>query len=401
MTVPGKNFEKELQKSAVTEIAQDVWLLEGFIGDKFFREPPSSNIYIFRDGDSLLILDTGTHQLYRQRMLDIIKRYKAEGVKRITLMLTQGHFDHASNNTVVLESGLEWRFLLPEPEVQTINFFDDALKDFHNLEEYYDVYSTMFPWGGETAPIRMANTLSPRLARRAVKFAFGHLFNGIQTLADKAEILSLESRVTKRIGTVELTGWEVGRFFAIHDASHTPGHISLYDPENKLLISGDVTIEINPAFFYSSVDKCQEACGWFRQMAEEGNVVLAGDSHRSKTFFPELFDRYGMEALHPIELADIAQGRDRCVDFFSMFENYYKELKNEVLSAHSRTGEATVAEILEELLASRAPSVRLKKAMQFPQFPSRMDVLVAKVLKDAGVTPRHEGKRIVLAPVTA
>ncbi len=393
------DLERELRKSTVTEIAPDVWMLEGYIGDEFFTKHPSSNVYILRDGDSLLILDTGYHAFYRQSMLKIIERYKKQGVKRLILTLTQGHFDHASNNVIALESGLDWRFLLPEPEFRTINLFEDMMRDLRELAEFENVYSTMFPWKGRTAAVRIAEKISPSLAAAMVRASFWRVMGGIQTLADKAESLTLKSRVKQRFGSVELQGWEVGRFFLIHDASHTPGHISLYDAQNKLLLAGDVTIEINPAFFYTSVDRCGEAAGWFRQMTEEGFVETVGDSHRSKTFMPGIFEKYGLNPLHKTQVADAIRGRNECAAFFGTFENYYRDLKQEALAAHARIGDATVGEIVEELGTSKNSSVQLKKAMVFPKFPSRMDVLVSSVLRERGAKPRKEGKRIVLSPV--
>jgi glyoxylase-like metal-dependent hydrolase (beta-lactamase superfamily II) len=393
-----RSLERELKRSVVLEIAPDVWMLEGFLGDRFFVEAPSSNMYMLRDGDSLLILDTGNYGLYRGRMLEIIERYKRNGVKRITLMVTQGHFDHAANNTVVLESGLPWRFLLPEPELPTISFVNDVLQDLERLGEYESVYTTMFPWSGRMAVVRAAGTLSPALARRLTKAMVQKVMGGIETLAGQAELLSLDSRVTRQVGSVTLTGWEVGRFFAIHDASHTPGHICLYDPDNKLLLAGDVTIEINPAYFYSSMDKCREACGWFRRMAEEGTIELAGDGHRSRTRFADILDRFGASPLHETQTAHVMEGREACAAFFSTFERYYGQLQQEVINAHRRIGDSTVGEIVEELVSSRSPAVQLKKSITFPRWPNRMDVLVASVLREAGVIPRREGARILLAP---
>jgi glyoxylase-like metal-dependent hydrolase (beta-lactamase superfamily II) len=391
-------LERELERSTVVEIAPDVWMLEGYLGDEFLTRPPSSNVYVLRDGDSLLLLDSGKHAFYRERILQIIDRCRADGVKRITLMLTQGHFDHAFNNDVVLETGLPWQFLLPAPEVGRLDFAEDALQDLVMLGEYEDVLTTMFSWSRETAPVRVVEKISRSLARKLLRFSFTRLMGGARTLTDRAQILSLESRVKRRFGSVELQGWEVGRFFAVHDASHTPGHISLYDPENKLLLAGDVTVEINPAFFYTSMRACTEAAGWFRRMAEEGLVELAADSHRSKTFFPELFEKYRMEPLHETQLADAVRGKDACAAFFGTFEDYYRMLQEEVISAHRRIGPSTVGEIVEELRASPAPAVRLKCGLKWPAFPSRMDVLVASVLKEAGVTPERQGNRIVLPP---
>ncbi|MFW6113306.1 MAG: MBL fold metallo-hydrolase, partial [Actinomycetota bacterium] len=271
--IPG--LEKELQRSKVVEITDDIWMLEGYISDNFLFKPASCNVFMLRDGKSLFILDTGTYPFYRERMLELMRRYRRVGVKRLTLMLTQGHFDHACNNDVIQEAGIsDWRFTLPQPERGVLDFLSDWIRDWRNLEEYYDPY-TMFPARGSTAVINMAGRISKRLARALLRGNFAMLFRGVKTLAEQAEILPLENRVKRNFGGVELEGWEVGRFFAVHDASHTPGHISLYDPENKLMLSGDVTIEINPAFLYSSLDRCIDYCDRYRRMAEEGYIEPA------------------------------------------------------------------------------------------------------------------------------
>jgi len=394
--VPG--LEKELQRSRVQEIAKDVWMLEGYISDNFLFKPASCNIFILRDGDSLYILDTGTYPFYRERMLELMRRYKKDGVKRIVLMLTQGHFDHACNNDVILEAGIsDWDFLLPEPEIGVIEFLSDWMNDWQNLEEFYNPY-TMFPARGSTAVIHLAGRISVGLGRVLLRSNFAILFRGVRTLADRAQVLPLQGKVKRSFGSVELEGWEVGRFFAIHDASHTPGHISLYDPENKLMLSGDVTIEINPAFLYSSLDRCIDMCAKFRRMSEEGYIELATDSHRSSTFFPLVYEQFGMEPLHRIQLADVAKGKEECAAFFGTLGDLYGGLKREVMAAHSRIGEATVIEIVEEMAASGDAAVKLKMAMRFPDFPSRPEVLVAEVLKSMGAPRRREEKRILFAP---
>ena len=56
----------------------------------------------------------------------------------------------------------------------------------------------------------------------------------------------------------------------------------------------------------------------------------------------------------------------------------------------------TPREIVEELDSSGNDAVRLKRGMLWPAVPSRMDVLVAHVLKNAGISPVREGSRIVL-----
>ncbi len=394
-----KNLLKELQQSSVREIAKDVWLIEGYLGDNFLNVPPSSNCYMMRDGDAMYIVDTGYYPLYRARMIDIINRYKKEGVKRVVLMLTQGHFDHASNNVILEECGLPWQFLLPEPEVKTINFLDNFLEDIESIGEYEDVFTTMFPMKGQMMALRAANAVSTKLAKKLLSLSIGQIMGGIKTLADKATILYLKDRVTKRFGNTELIGWETGRFFIIHDAAHTPGHISVYDPENKMLLTGDVTIEINPAFFYSSVGKLIEASKAFADITKDGFVELVADSHRSKTFTSMLYEKHKINILHETQLGDEIRGKDKCEAFLRTFHKYYSDLKKGVGDAHARVGAAEVKDIVEELNALPNAAVQFKKALFFPDFPSRMDVLVAEILKETGVKPRREGNKILLAPL--
>jgi glyoxylase-like metal-dependent hydrolase (beta-lactamase superfamily II) len=395
LSLPGQ--EKELRRSFVQEIAPDVWMLEGYISDYFLIKPASSNVFLLRDGDSLLLLDTGTYPFYRERMLELMRRYRADGVKRINLMLTQGHFDHASNNDVILESGLDWRFLLQEPEAKVLDFLSDWMADFRNLEQLYNIYS-QFDTHGPTALVSLASRLSVGLARSMLQANFKLMFMGIRSLSSQATILPVEAKVKRSFGQVELEGWEVGRFFAIHDASHTPGHISLYDPENKLLLSGDVTVEINPAFYYSSLEKCITTCGQFRRMAEEGYIEIATDSHRSTTFFPDVMRTLKLTPFDEIELTDVARGREECTRFFQVFEDFYSRLRDDVLDVHAHMGEATIPEITEELRSVDEPAVNLRKAMRFQRIPGRLDVLVAVVLKEASATSRREGDRVLFSP---
>jgi hypothetical protein len=218
---------------------------------------------------------------------------------------------------------------------------------------------------------------------------------GAKTLADRAKILKMEDRVSRSFGDVSFHGWDVGPYFLIHDASHTEGHVCLFDPGRKLLLSGDVTIEINPAFFYSSTRRCQEAAESFRRMAEAGFIETVGDSHRTSTYFPRLLEERGIDPLHPTQVKDLMHGKKECASFFGFFEDYYRRLQTEVMDALGHCGRAEIKDIVEQIRATKDPAMRFKISMRFPDFPSRLDVLVASVLRDEGVQPFQEGKRIL------
>ncbi len=395
-TLPGQ--VKELRRSFVREIAPDVFMLEGYISDYFLLKPASSNIFLLRDEDTLVMLDTGLYPFYRERVLELMRKFRRDGAKRLVLLLTQGHFDHAGNIDIIRESGFsQWSFLLPEPEREVLDFLPNFMEDFQALDQMYDIFQP-FEYSGPLAVVKLASRINHNLALSLLKQHFRIFFSGIDNMAGELTPLRLEEKVTRSFGGVELDGWELGRLFLIHDASHTPGHISLYDAENRLLISGDVTVEINPAFYYSSLDRCIEACGRFRSMAEAGYVELATDSHRSPTFLPQVFEKFGFDPLHPVQVGDVARGKEECSAFFRMFEDYYSRLREGVLEAHSRLGESTVPQIVEEMGGMEDPYIKMKRAMKFWRLPSRMDVLVAVVLREVGARWRREGGEVLFLP---
>lgn len=384
---------------SVKEVLPDIWRLGGYMSDDFFFKAPSSNVYILRDQETLYIVDPGKHSNYKKEILKLASVFKKNGVNRIVLLITQGHFDHDLNNDVVCETGLEWKFYLPEDEIPTMDTVDDFMNDIDHLAQYEDVFQTMFPENGICLIFRETAKKSPFLAEVMLKLLVTASIGKGNNMADKATILKAGERTTMKFGSVSLQGWQLGRFFLIHDGTHSPGHICIYDPVNKLLLSGDTTVEINPAFLYSSMNKLIEITGKYRTMAEEGYIEYAMDSHRSEKYMTELLNNLDTKAVDNIQLIEYAKTAEECEVFFSFYNTYYSELKKEVFAAHSRAGRATVGEIVAELLKSDNIYVKFKAAMEFPKVPSRMDVLVAQILLEAGAVPLKAGGKILIEPV--
>lgn len=387
------------QDISVKEVLPDVWMLGGYMSDNFFLNPPSSNVYILRDQDTLYLVDPGKHSNYKKEILKLADMFKKKGVSRVVLLVTQGHFDHCLNNDVVCEAGIDWKFYLPEDELPAMDAVDDFMMDIGHLGRYEDVFQTMFPGTGICSIFREIAKKSPSLAELMLRLLMTASIGKGNNMADKATILKNAERTTKEFGSVVLQGWQLGRFFLIHDGTHSPGHICIYDPKNKLILSGDTTVEINPAFLYSSMDKLIEITGKYRTMAQEGFIKYAMDAHRSERYMTELFNNMNEKAMDSIQLIEYAKTAEECKAFFNFYNSYYSEMKKEVLAAHSRAGKATVGEIVDELLKSSNKYVKFKAAMEFPKFPSRMDVLVAQVLKEAGADPLKEGEKILFSPV--
>ncbi|NLB80909.1 MAG: hypothetical protein GX800_04710 [Clostridiaceae bacterium] len=100
-----------------------------------------------------------------------------------------------------------------------------------------------------------------------------------------------------------------------------------------------------------------------------------------------------------MQLIDFARNRGECIEFLGFFNTYYSELKNAVFEAHNAIGRATVGDIVNQMLKSENKYVKFKAAMTFPELPSRMDVLVVGVLKEAGAVPVKVGRKIYIDPV--
>jgi len=372
-------MEKDFKRSQVFELAPDFWMLEGWMSSTWSKNITSANIFIARDGDTVLLYDTGLYPFYRRKTLEKIQKHRQEGAKRLVLLNSHGHFDHIANNDIILEAGLpEVHFLATEPERGVLDLPNHYSKTMKELEEYYDPY-TYEPW------ISSAN--------------YQKLMNEARTMVERAEVFSLPSRGRCRFGDVEVMGWEVGRFLAIHDAGQTPGHVCLYDPQYKVMIAGDLCMDIQPPFLECSMNNCIDTIRKFRRMAEQGYIEVATDCHRMGSFLPKVYQDSKVKPLHPLQLTHMARGREECVAVYNAWDSYYTSLKKETLAAHARIGEATVPEIVAELSKSSHPAVQLKKAWQYPSRPSRMGVLVAVVLKEGGARRRKEGNKILFSPV--
>lgn len=104
------------------EIAHDIWMLEVDNDTRFSFEPPFSNVFIMRDNERVLVLDTGCSGIYQGRLLEILRRFAGEGAEELIFMLNYGHWVHPQNKKILNQAGYgRIRFLLPEPEFRNLN----------------------------------------------------------------------------------------------------------------------------------------------------------------------------------------------------------------------------------------------------------------------------------------
>ncbi|WP_461865369.1 MBL fold metallo-hydrolase [Thermococcus sp.] len=168
------------------EIPPNTIMLKGISWD--------SNVYLVRDGNEALIIDTGTGT-YWNRYVEAWKRGGyLENLERVIIFNTHEHFDHVGGNSMMKR----W---LERKRVEVL--FSAHEKTAETLENQNDYVILSFYYGRRYEP---------------VKFDF-----------------KLRDNDTLKIGSLKLE--------LIHTPGHTAGSSCLYEPKEKLLFTGDTVFK--------------------------------------------------------------------------------------------------------------------------------------------------------------
>ncbi|MGP1576547.1 MAG: MBL fold metallo-hydrolase [Treponema sp.] len=176
---------------------------------KFITGPFWVNTWtICREQKNVVIIDPGG-------TTDELMHYLAEkGTEHITIMLTHGHFDHIAGIPSLIDHYPNYQLLIHSADSEYIGA---RLKEKH-IKSF--------------APLRAQALIES--------------FHGV--IPDATELLSEDKKV--------------GNFSVIHTPGHTNGSISLWDPDEKILFSGDT-------LFYHA---------WGRTDLLDGNEMLIHQS---------------------------------------------------------------------------------------------------------------------------
>ena len=319
----------------VVEIADQAWLVEGCGGVGFPGGPRPGNSFVLRDQDVAVLLYADGCPEKLPRIMAILSRLIERGASEL----------------VVLPAG-DWG-AYPE------------------LGDGYRKVRMLMP-GPVQAP--QANPLSP----------------------GRVEILDQESLLECGFGSLMCKGWPVGRFWALPEATG-PGLVSFYDPQHKLMISGQATLETNPGAGCNSLVECIEICRRNLEMAEQGQILLASDRWRSSRHWPHALAERGLSPLSHPQMADAALGQKECEELYRGWLNYFTALRDEILLAHSRIGDAAIREIAGELAKSSDPNLRFRMGLEEDPLAG-LESLVAGVMQESRASRRVEGGRVLFSP---
>ncbi|WP_456320794.1 MBL fold metallo-hydrolase [Palaeococcus sp. (in: euryarchaeotes)] len=180
-----------------------------------------SNIYIIRDGNEGLMIDTGTGSIFEPYKDTLEREGYLEGVERMVILNTHEHFDHVGGNLV-------WK-----------KYFENR-----GIKVRFASHSNT------------SKTLENSEDRIILSYYHGKKYN-----PHKVDI-KLEEGDTLKVGSLE--------FKVMHTPGHTQGSICLYEPKEKLLFTGDT-------IFYESVGRTDLPTGNFWQLLDSINRLKSMD----------------------------------------------------------------------------------------------------------------------------
>ncbi len=149
-----------------------------------------SNIYLVRDENEALIIDTGTG-VYWHKYIDVwLNENYLKGVEKITIFNTHEHFDHVGGN------------------IAFRRYFE---------EKGFDVYFAAHKYTAEAL-------------ESGDDYVILSFYHGRSYTSHEVH-LKLSGGEALRVGNLEL--------IVIHTPGHTRGSTCLYEPKEKLLFTGD------------------------------------------------------------------------------------------------------------------------------------------------------------------
>lgn len=229
MTGEQRTYTKQEQEPATDEITE---LAPGVLRTQLPVELPGLghvNCYLLEDERGVALVDPGLPgPASWTALLDRLKRAGFELRHVHTAIVTHSHFDHFGGaQQLRLEAGadilthdsfrlvIEARELLENPDSETAE-----LADVDDIEKLREAFRRPKPWGGSWSPPPDEDLrLFAKMGRSGRRFTIPE---PSVTVVD-SEVVRLARR----------------EWIAVHTPGHTSDHLCLYDPEERLFISGD------------------------------------------------------------------------------------------------------------------------------------------------------------------
>jgi len=228
------------------------------------KQPDVANSLVHRAGDTIVIVDTGVTEPFREVLRTAVKGFG--DAQRLLLLTTHGHTDHVGNNDVVdeiaAERGITAEHFVPARDIgQMLDPVDYWTRAFSNIVD-----------------------LTPMPAPADLSAAFVvSLFQPLRPFG--ATTRTYEELPMERLplGPLPINGWSFadGAVSVLRSQGHCAGHVMVYLRDSRLLHLGDE--DNGPCGSMADADqvKVQTSFALAVALIDSGDVTTITDGHGS------------------------------------------------------------------------------------------------------------------------
>jgi glyoxylase-like metal-dependent hydrolase (beta-lactamase superfamily II) len=226
------------------------------------KQPDVANALVHRAGDTLVIVDTGVTELFRDALRQAVNGF-AEA-KRLLLLTTHGHTDHVGNNDLIdeiaKERGIAAEHFVPARDIgQMLDPVDYWTNAFSNIIDL-----TSMPAPADMYAAFVVSLFQPLRP-----------FGATTRTYEELPMQRLE------LGRLPVNGWSFadGAVSVLRSQGHCAGHVMVYFRDSRLLHLGDE--DNGPCGSMADADqvKVQTAFGLAVSLIDSGDVDTITDGH--------------------------------------------------------------------------------------------------------------------------
>lgn len=367
----------------IIELAPGALMCRGDAPDNNLLYPQISNCFVVREGDSLFVVDTGAKSEIRKALIDAVNRLK-DGAKTLYLINTIANVAHFSNNDAItgLKGFDKIVHLVHEKGEACFDYVNYNMDILRVSDRYFDVFEgPPPPWRVFT---RLLGIGSREKGIQRMNSILLKKYGDVNPSFDTVTFLKEETEESIELGPVtvhsmsvsgeavsidlaplKVDGWRLEGAIIIHTGAPSPDHMMVFFPKKKLLLVGDLTVEMFPHLPEKSTgSKMVESMNWVMEMNKEDLIDKMADSH------------------HPGPMA----GHEAINRFLGGLTKDKKAFKEALLSIMKPGKKITVKEIYRELRHIRFenPVVDRFIEFQFPKSPIFLKNIIVNILLQSG-----------------
>ena len=280
-----------------------------------------SNAFLIRDEDSLFIIDSGAGKSFQHKLLEAMSQHR--DATCAYLVNTHAHQDHIGNGVIV-----------------------GKLRDMFTEVHYYTHEAGC-------ARLKGLDHIHIKEKRRA--------YGDVDTGFAEAEYFLDTDVVPLTIHEVEFNGWKLGSASVLSTPGHTRDSVSVYFESLRALFYGDLLWFVNPNNMGGSIGHLMESVARVKELAGIGGISYLGGGH----FAPVVGEREVLEYISRYEAKE-----QRLIDLAS--------------SLLPQCNRWRVDEYLQRMKESHDPVVEEALRINYPFWPSRLNVFVRVFLQENG-----------------